>query len=99
MAAFSEIIASKKPILIDFYADWCNPCKILAPELEKLASLLQEEVKIIKINVDKNPTLAENLQVRGVPTLMLYQNSQLLWRESGVRNAQQLKSIIETYKM
>lgn len=98
MATFAEIIANEKPVLIDFYADWCGPCKMMAPELEKLAGMMQDEVKIVKVNVDKNQELAQKLGIRGVPTLMLYRNGELLWRDAGMRNAAQLKSVIEQYK-
>jgi thioredoxin 1 len=97
MATFAEIIGSEKPVLIDFYADWCGPCKMMAPELEKLAGMMNDGVKIVKVNVDRNQELAQKLGIRGVPTLMLYRNSELLWRDSGMRNAAQLKSVIEKY--
>ena len=98
MATFAELISNEKPVLIDFYADWCGPCKMMAPELEKLASMMNEEVKIVKVNVDKNQELAQHLGIRGVPTLMLYKKGELLWRESGMRNAVQLKSVIDKHK-
>jgi thioredoxin 1 len=98
MATFADIISNEKPVLVDFYADWCGPCKMMAPELDKLAGMMNDGAKIIKINVDKNQELANSLGVRGVPTLMLYQKGKLLWRDSGMRNAAQLQSIIEKHK-
>ncbi|HAI75900.1 MAG TPA: thiol reductase thioredoxin [Microscillaceae bacterium] len=91
MAKFSDLIAGQIPTLIDFSAEWCGPCQMLKPELEKLASMVEEKVRIIKIDVDRNTHLAGQLGVQGVPTLMLYQNGKLLWRSSGYQTAQQLK--------
>ncbi|MFN8415946.1 MAG: thioredoxin [Cytophagaceae bacterium] len=92
---FNELIQSKTPVLIDFYADWCGPCKALAPELQKLADKMDESLRIIKINVDKNPAAAQAYQVRGVPTLLLFQNGQLLWRTSGYMTERQLEDTIK----
>lgn len=94
---FSDIIASDKPVLVDFFANWCGPCKVLAPILERVKSDLGDSLTIIKIDVDKNNNLATNYQVRGVPTLMLFKNSELKWRQSGVIEAADLKKIIQQY--
>lgn len=84
MADFREIVSSKKPVLIDFFAPWCGPCKTLSPILKDVAHEMREEVRVIKIDIDKNPTLARTLNVRSVPTLMIYKEESLLWRQNGV---------------
>jgi thioredoxin 1 len=99
MATFNEIIDNEKPVLVDFSAEWCGPCKMLAPQLKELAGLMQDDVKIVKIDVDRNAQLASQLQVQGVPTLMLYQKGKLLWRQSGFMHASQLQKVIEQYKL
>lgn len=83
-ASFENIIKSEKPVLIDFFATWCGPCKSLAPILKEVKDSLGERITILKIDVDKNEQLASKFQVRGVPTMILYQKGVQLWRESGV---------------
>jgi len=94
--SFENIIKSEKPVLIDFFATWCGPCKTLAPILKQVKDSLGERITILKIDVDKNQELAAKYQVRGVPTMVLYQNGKQLWRQSGVLSKEEiLKTILE----
>jgi thioredoxin 1 len=95
--SFSEIIKSNTPTLVDFYATWCGPCKTMSPILEDFKSKLGDKVKVIKIDVDKNPKAAAAYQVRGVPTLVLFKAGQIKWRQSGVVMAQELVKIVNQY--
>lgn len=95
---FNEIINAEKPVLVDFFADWCGPCKTLAPILEEAKTELGDAVKIVKIDVDKNQPLAEKFQVRGVPTLILFKNGNIIWRESGVVQKSQLVELIKNHQ-
>lgn len=92
--SFQNIINSDKPVLIDFFATWCGPCQMLAPILKEVKESLGEKISIIKIDVDKNQELASKYQVRGVPTMMLYQKGQQLWRQSGVVSKEEIIKII-----
>ena len=93
---FDTIINSEKPVLIDFFATWCGPCKTLAPILKQVKDNLGERITILKIDVDKNQELASKYQVRGVPTMVLFQNGKQLWRESGVLSQDEIiKTILE----
>tara|TARA_R110000868_G_scaffold242688_4_gene498247 strand:- start:205 stop:501 length:297 start_codon:yes stop_codon:yes gene_type:complete len=95
-ASFSEIIKGETPILVDFFADWCGPCKSLAPILKDVKSDLGNSIKVIKIDVDKNQALAAKYQVRGVPTMILFKNGKQVWRQSGVVPKHDLLQIIKT---
>ena len=95
-ANFDSIINSEKPVLIDFFATWCGPCKTLAPILKQVKDNLGERITILKIDVDKNQELASQYQVRGVPTMILFQNGKQLWRQSGVLSKEEIiKTLIE----
>ena len=93
-SSFQTIISSNPTVLVDFYADWCGPCKMLAPILKEVKEELGDAVKIVKIDVDKNQPLAAKYQVRGVPTMILYKNGKQVWRQSGVVQKEQLKQVI-----
>jgi thioredoxin 1 len=92
--SFNDIINQNIPVLIDFYADWCGPCKSMAPVLKQLKAELKDSIKIIKINVDTNPALAAEYQVRGVPTFMVFKQGKQIWRQSGMQSVSQLKQAI-----
>lgn len=94
MKKFSEIINSDVPVLVDFFATWCGPCQMLSPVLKQVKDSLGERISIIKIDVDKNQGLASQYQVRGVPTMMLFQNGKQLWRQSGVLSKEEIVQII-----
>ncbi|MAQ76359.1 MAG: thioredoxin [Aquimarina sp.] len=95
--SFSNIIKSDIPVLVDFYADWCGPCKMLAPILKQVKDDLGNQVKIIKVDVDKNQELAGKFQVRGVPTMVLFKEGKQLWRQSGVLQKQQIVDVINSH--
>lgn len=95
MSKFSEIIQQNKPVLIDFFADWCGPCKMMSPVLKQVKDTLGDEVVILKINVDTNQTLAAQYAVRGVPTFILFKGGKQLWRQSGVLQKEALIKIIK----
>jgi thioredoxin 1 len=97
MGNFNELIASDKPTLVDFYATWCGPCKAMAPVLEDLKKSMGDGVRIIKIDVDKNPEVASKFQIRGVPTFILFKNNEVKWRQSGGMSKQTLVSKIEPH--
>ena len=96
MSTFNEIINSEQPVLVDFYADWCAPCRMMAPILEQVAGNMNGEVKILKVNVDKNRQAAAKYGIQSIPTLMLFQNGQVKWKGVGVIQADQIQQIVKT---
>ena len=95
METFSQIINDNKPVLVDFSAEWCGPCKMMAPELKRFAGMHKDEIRVLKIDVDKNPETASHFNIQGVPTLILFKQGKILWRQSGAMNAQQLSAVIK----
>jgi thioredoxin 1 len=96
-SSFGELIKGNTPVLIDFSAEWCGPCKMLAPILNEVKNTLGNKVKIIKIDVDKNQQLASNYRVQSVPTLILFKESKQLWRQSGVPTKDQLVQLVQQH--
>jgi len=95
---FQEIIDQDKPVLVDFFAEWCGPCKTQAPILEDVKSNMGDQATIIKIDVDKNPQVAQKFQIRGVPTLIIFNKGEIVWRQSGVFPANELEKLLTNYK-
>lgn len=97
MSSFTEIINQKKPVLVDFFAEWCGPCKMMSPILKEVKAELNDEVSIIKIDVDKNQSLAAKFQIRGVPTFVLFKEGKQVWRQSAMLQKNDLISVIKQY--
>ncbi len=97
MSKFNELINSEKPVLVDFFAEWCAPCKMMPPILKDVKSQLGDDVKILKIDIDKNPAVANAYSIQGVPTLMIFKEGKIKWRQSGVRQANELISLMKQY--
>lgn len=96
-SSFSKIINSEVPVLVDFFADWCGPCKMLAPILKEVKNDLGDKIKIVKIDVDRNHNLSSTYQVRGVPTMLLFKNGKQVWRQSGVVQKADILSVIQNH--
>lgn len=97
MSKFSEIINQDQPVLVDFFADWCGPCKMLSPILKQVKDKLGDGITILKIDVDKNQALASKYQVRGVPTMLLFKKGKQVWRQSGVLQESDIINVIEAH--
>lgn len=94
---FDEILKSEKPVLIDFFAEWCGPCKMLAPILKEVKEEVGDTATIVKIDVDKSPQAAQKFEIRGVPTLILYKDGKQVWRQSGLLDKKSLLSLIKQH--
>ncbi|MFD1315276.1 thioredoxin [Namhaeicola litoreus] len=97
MSSFNDIISQKTPVLVDFKADWCGPCKMMAPILKEVKDHYKEKLKIVKIDIDQNPAVAQKFGIRGVPTMILFKDGQSAWRQSGVMQANELISVLNAY--
>lgn len=95
MATFNDMIQSDKPVLVDFFAEWCGPCKMMAPILKEVKASLGDAVTVIKVDVDKNPEAAQKFGIQGVPTLMVFKRGAIKWRQSGVVQARQIESVLK----
>jgi len=96
MSNFKTLIQSEIPVLVDFFAEWCAPCKVMTPVLHEVKHELGEDLRILKVDIDKNPEAAAFYQVRGVPTFMLFRKGELLWRGSGAMPAQELSRLLKS---
>lgn len=97
MGKFQDIIASDIPVLVDFFAEWCGPCKMMKPVLEDLKRKLGDKIVILKVDIDKNEPMAAAFRIQSVPTLMLWKNGQIAWRQSGALPLHELEQILSTY--
>lgn len=97
MSKFQELISSSRPVLVDFYAEWCGPCKMMTPIVKQVASEIGDKATIIKIDVDKNQQIAAHYQIKGVPTLMIFKNGKSVWRQSGVVQKNQLVNLLMSF--
>lgn len=97
MSTFNELINSDQPVLVDFFAEWCGPCKMMSPILKEVISQVNGKARVIKVDIDKNPSAAAKFGVRSVPTLIIFKNGEIKWRQSGVVPGNQLKGILQQF--
>jgi thioredoxin 1 len=97
IAKFKDLVSGDKPVLVDFFATWCGPCKALAPILVDVAKTLDGAVRVVKIDVDRNPAISQAYQVQGVPTLALFKDGKILWRQSGVLPSQTIVQQVKSH--
>ncbi len=97
METFGNVIKSTQPVLVDFHATWCGPCKMMAPELQKVAQKNTGKLRVIKIDIDKNPGTAQQFKIQGVPTLILFKEGKVLWRQSGAMSSTQISDAIKSH--
>lgn len=97
METFNDVISTNKPVLVDFFATWCGPCKMMHPVLEQLKATYGDKIRIIKIDIDKNSAIASQYQIQSVPTLILFKNGNTLWRQSGAMPLNELQNIIAQF--
>jgi thioredoxin 1 len=93
--SFKEIISGDKPVLVDFYADWCGPCKMMSPVVEQVSKEMADQVRVLKVDVDRNQSAATAYQIQGVPTFIIFKNGKVVWRQSGAMPAQALRTALQ----
>ena len=98
METFADLISSPVPVLVDVYAEWCAPCKSMAPVLKQMKEMQGDNIRILKIDIDKNPQIARHYVVQSVPTLLIFKNGKQLWRQSGAMGAAELNKVIEQFR-
>jgi len=96
MSKFSELINGDKPVLVDFHADWCGPCKVLGPIIKEVAGVVGDKVKILKVDVDKNQAASIKYGIKGVPTMILFKKGEIVWRQSGVVPKEEILKVLES---
>ena len=96
MSKFTDLVNGDNPVLVDVFADWCQPCKIMEPILKKVKIHFGDQLKVIKINIDHNPQISNKFQIKGVPTLLLFKNGKIIWRQAGIHQEDELMDLIKT---